>query len=470
MLARIRIVFGSIIDWLRAGYPDQAPRTGYSPLLALNGPRALSSRQIAQIVRESSGRPTDSVDIGVAITKATNRLPTEMQARAVTHALHAPPSTNPLHERPEETMLHNSVNRSSAALSLLAVTVLVFSACAREHSVPSYATAAKVDCGGKQSLKASGSTAQANAMTRFVKAYENACPGQTLTYTSNGSGAGVTEFLSGNTDFGGSDSPLTGNEYSMAKDRCGSDAWNLPVVFGPLAITYNLEAVNKLTLDAPMLAKIFNGTITRWDDPAIKALNGEEMPSQPIYVIFRSDASGTTDNFQRYLDAASNGAWGKGTGKVFNGGVGEGAPGNEGTSAKVKSNEGTITYNEYSFAQAQRLFAARIVTSAGPDPVAITADTVGKAVAGATIVGQGNNLVLDTSSFYKPTQSGTYPIVLATYELVCSKYADPQTATAVRAFLQSTIGPGQADLEDHGYFPLPNGFQAKVLSAVDAIS
>ena len=360
----------------------------------------------------------------------------------------------------------------SGALSLLAVTALVFwfAACAREHSTPSYATTAKVDCGGKQALKASGSTAQANAMTRFVKAYENACPGQTLTYTSNGSGAGVSEFLLGVTDFGGSDSPLAGEEYNTAKQRCGSDAWNLPVVFGPLAITYNLEAVNRLTLDAPTLAKIFNGKITRWDDPAIKALNGEEMPSEPINVVYRSDASGTTDNFQLYLDAASNGAWGKGTGKVFNGGVGEGASGNEGTSAKIKSTEGTITYNEYSFAQAQRLFAARIVTSAGPDPVAITADTVGKAVAGATIVGQGNNLVLDTSSFYKPTQPGTYPIVLATYELVCSKYADPQTAKAVRAFLQSTIGPGQADLEDHGYFPLPNGFQAKVLSAVDAIS
>ncbi len=363
-----------------------------------------------------------------------------------------------------------SLNRSSAVLSLLAATVLVFSACAREHSVPSYATAVKVDCGGKQTLKASGSTAQANAMTWFAKAYEKACPGQTLTYTSNGSGAGVSEFLAGQTDFGGSDSPLAGDEYNTAKQRCGSDAWNLPVVFGPLAITYNLEAVNRLVLDAPTLAKIFNGTITRWDDPAIKALNSEEMPSEPIYVVFRSDASGTTDNFQRYLDAASGGAWGKGTGKAFNGGVGQGAPGNEGTSAKVKNTEGSITYNEWSFAQAQRLFAARIVTSAGPDPVAINADTVGKAIAGATIAGQGNNLVLDTSSFYKPTQPGAYPIVLATYELVCSKYSDAQTATAVRAFLQSTVGPGQADLEDHGYFPLPNQFQSKVASAVNAIS
>ena len=209
-----------------------------------------------------------------------------------------------------------------------------------------------MECGGKQTLKASGSTAQANAMTRFVNAYEKACPGQTLTYTSNGSGAGVSEFLAGQTDFGGSDSPLAGDEYNKAKQRCGSDAWNLPVVFGPLAITYNLQAVDRLVLDAPTLAKIFNGKITRWDDPAIKALNGEEMPSEPIHVVYRSDASGTTDNFQLYLDAASGGAWGKGTGKAFNGGIGQGAPGNEGTSAMVKNTEGAITYNEYSFAQA----------------------------------------------------------------------------------------------------------------------
>ncbi len=365
----------------------------------------------------------------------------------------------------------NSLNRSLAALSLLAATASVFwfSACAKEKSTPPYATATKVDCGGKQTLKASGSTAQANAMTRFVKAYEKACPGHTLTYTSNGSGAGVTEFVRGLTDFGGSDLPLAGEEYATGKQRCGSDAWNLPVVFGPLAITYNLGVVNRLTLDTPTLAKIFNGTITRWDDPAIKALNGEEMPLEPIHVVYRSDASGTTANFQSYLDAASNGAWGKGSGRVFKGGVGEGAPGNEGTSAKVEDTEGAISYNEYSFAQAQRLFDARIVTSAGPDPVAINADTVAKAIAGAAIAGQGNNLVLDISSFYKPSQPGAYPIVLATYELVCSKYADPQTATAVRAFLQATLGPGQADLENYGYFPLPDQFQSKVLNAVNAI-
>jgi phosphate transport system substrate-binding protein len=372
------------------------------------------------------------------------------------------------------------LNRTGAALSLLAASALVISACGSDNNTsssssasPSGSTPAKVDCGGKSALKASGSTAQANAMTRFVTAFEKACPGQTLNYTPNGSGAGVSEFVGNQTDFGGSDSPLSQpkGEYDKAKARCGSDAWNLPVVFGPIAITYNLAGVSSLVLDGPTAAKIFNGAITKWDDPAIKALNtGATLPSEDIHVVFRSDQSGTTDNFQKYLDGASNGAWGKGAGKTFNGGVGEGAKGNDGTSAAIKSTDGGITYNEWSFAQAQKLSWAKIVTAAGPDAVDITTDTVGKTIAGATVKGQGNDLVLDTSTFYKPTQTGAYPIVLATYEIVCSKYSDPQVGTAVKAFLESTIGAGQDGLDSDGYIPVPAAFLAKLTTAVSALS
>ncbi len=365
------------------------------------------------------------------------------------------------------------LNRSGVVLSACAAAVLVIAACGSDKNAgPTYAASTQVQCGGKQSLTASGSTAQANAMTRFINAYQQACPGKTLTYTSNGSGAGMNEFIGNRTDFGGSDSPLSQDrgEYAQAKQRCGgADAWNLPVVFGPLAITYNLSSVDTLVLDAPTAAKIFNGTITRWDDPTITALN-HSMPAEPIHVIYRSDASGTTDNFQQYLDAASNGAWGKGTGKMFNGGVGQGAKGNEGTSAAVKTTEGAITYNEWSFAQQQRLFTAKVKTTGGPDPVAISDSAVAKTIAGAKIAGQGNNLVLDTSSFYTPTQPDAYPIVLASYEIVCSKYPDAEVGKAVKAFMQSTIGPGQAGLAGNGYTPLPDEFQSRVSTAVNAIS
>ncbi|MEO6881707.1 MAG: phosphate ABC transporter substrate-binding protein PstS [Mycobacteriaceae bacterium] len=333
--------------------------------------------------------------------------------------------------------------------------------------------ASGVSCGGKKSLKASGSSAQANAMTRFQAAYSAACPGYTLDYTTNGSGKGVAEFTGGQTDFGGSDSPLSTKkgEPAAAAKRCGSPAWNLPVVYGPIAVTYNVKGVTDLALDGPTLGKIFNGGIKTWNDPAITKLNpAATLPSEPIAVIYRNDESGTTDNFQSYLESASDGSWTQGAGKAFAGGVGSGAKGNEGTSAAIKTTEGSITYNEFSFAQAQKLSVSKIITSAGPDPVSITNETVGKTISGATVKGAGNDLVLDTTSFYKPTEAGAYPIVLATYEIVCSSYADKDTATAIKAFLTSTIGAGQQGLSDNGYIPVPDAFKAKLTTAINAIS
>jgi phosphate transport system substrate-binding protein len=363
-------------------------------------------------------------------------------------------------------------NRSGVAIGLLAAGALALSACSNSHATLAYASGAKVDCGGKQTLSASGSSAQANAMTRFIDAYHKACSGQTLNYTANNSGAGISEFLAGKTDLGGSDTPLSGDQYAAAKQRCGgADAWNLPVVFGPLAITYNLSSVDTLVLDAPTLAKIFNGTITRWDDPALTSLNAS-MPSEDIHVIYRSDPSGTTYNFQSYLQGASGGVWNQGAAKTFNG-VGTGAAGNNGTSAAVKATEGAISYNELSFALQQGLYAAEIKTPASRRslrPVRIGTDTVGKTIKGAKITGTGNDLVLDISSFYNPAQPDVYPIVLATYEIVCSKYANPEDAQAVKAFLQAAIGPGQIDLAKIGYIPLSPDFQARVSSAVDAIT
>ncbi|OBK22949.1 phosphate ABC transporter substrate-binding protein PstS [Mycobacterium asiaticum] len=366
------------------------------------------------------------------------------------------------------------LNRFGAVLTVLAV---VLSACGSQNGATATsaktsptAPSAAVACGGRSTLKASGSTAQENAVSRFTKAFEHACPGQSLNYTANGSGAGINEFLDGRTDFGGSDSPLSKSEYARSQQRCGSPAWNLPMVFGPIAMAYNIGGIDSLVLDGPTAAKVFNGAITSWNDPAIAALNpGVALPAEAIRVVFRSDESGTSDNFQRYLDTASDGAWGKGAGKTFNG-VGQGAQGSAGVVAAVKGSEGSITYVEWSFAQAQHLNVVKVVTSAGPEPVAIGADSVGKTISSAWFTREGNDLAFDTISFYRPNQPGAYPIVLATYEIVCSKYPDPQVGAAVRAFLQSASGTGQLDLAEHGYVPVPDGLRGRLVAAVDAVS
>ncbi|QZA09983.1 phosphate ABC transporter substrate-binding protein PstS [Mycolicibacter heraklionensis] len=367
------------------------------------------------------------------------------------------------------------INRRAVS-SLLAVSAALLSGCGGGHDAPppSHATraaASGVDCGGDPNLKASGSTAQANAMTRFVATFSQACPGQSLTYQANGSGAGIDEFMSDQTDFGGSDSPLSKGEYDRAQQRCGAPVWNLPMVFGPIAIAFRLGGLTSLNLDGPTAAKIFNGTITTWNDPAIAALNtGTDLPDLPIRVVSRSDESGTTDNFQRYLDTASAGTWGKGAGRTFNGAAGQTAHGNEGVAAAAADLEGSVTYTEWSFAQSHHLGMANVITSAGPDPVAISEDSVGKTISSAWFIREGNDLALDTISFYRPNQPGAYPIVLATYEIVCSKYPDPQVGTAVRAFLQSAIGDGQIDLADHGYVPIPDAFKPRLSAAISAIA
>ncbi len=357
---------------------------------------------------------------------------------------------------------------SRAFVSLLIAGSMALSACTQLDTPPTYAKGVKVDCGGKQDITGSGSTAQANAMDHFITSYEETCSGKQLAYTASGSGAGVADFLAAKTDFGGSDSPLGGDEYAAAKQRCGgADAWNLPVVFGPIGITFNVKTTDVLTLDAPTLAKIFSGAITRWDDPAITALNGN-MPAEDIHVIYRSDASGTSDNFQQYLQAASGGAWTKGAGKTFNGGVGTSAQGNEGTSEAVKNTEGAISYNEWSYAMKQHLDVAGIKTAGGV--VGIGNDWVGKTISDVTIKGLGNDLVLDLSKVYATTTPGAYPILLASYEIVCSKYPDAQVGTAVKAFMQSTVTTGQQGLTQLGYIPLPADFQTRVAAAVNSIS
>lgn len=332
--------------------------------------------------------------------------------------------------------------------------------------------AAGDDCTVDTPLSASGSSAQRNAMTVFQNDFSEKCGGQ-LDYNANGSGSGIKEFTGGQTAFGGSDSPLKEEEYTTAEGRCGAPAWNLPMVFGPIAVAYKIEGVDNLNLSPEVIAQIFKGEITKWNDPAIAELNdGTNLPDTDITVVFRADESGTTDNFQQYLDAAAGPAWGLGAGKTFNGGTGQGANGNDGVSSTIAGIDGAITYAEWSFATGQNLGVANVTTSASEEPVELNAETVGKTIETAALKNgeDSHDMVLDTSSFYKPTEAGAYPIVLATYEVVCSKYDDAEMGNAVKSFLNVAASDDtQAKLEAEGYSPIPDSFREKLNSAIDAI-
>jgi phosphate transport system substrate-binding protein len=363
--------------------------------------------------------------------------------------------------------------RRAAAVGLIAAGALLFSACGSDNAGGGgeQGGANAAACGGKQNLRASGSSAQANAITRFVTSFEQACQGQTLAYTPSGSGAGRNEFIGGQTDFAGSDSALSGEEAPRAEQRCASPAWNLPLVFGPIAIAYNVPGVTDLALDGATLGRIFNGGITTWNDPAIAALNqGKQLPAAPIIVNFRSDESGTTQNFQRYLNAASNGSYPQEAEQTFSGGVGAGARGSQGVADATRNTPNSITYVESSFATRAGLGVANIINAGGGAPVPLNPQTVGAAIEGVQVSGQGNDLKLDLNSLYTTSAPNAYPIALATYEIVCSNYQDDATAQGVKAFLTTALTPqAQQGLPDAGYVPLPDRFKQRLTDAVNAI-
>lgn len=335
-------------------------------------------------------------------------------------------------------------------------------------------TAKVADC-PTGTLNGEGSSAQKNAIEQAITDFQGACPDATVNYNPTGSGAGIKQFTAGQVDFAGSDSALkdkakegsTGIEQADADKICGSPAWNLPMVTGPIAVAYNVKGVDNLILTPAVTAKIFSGAIKTWNDKEIAAVNpGVKLPAQAIKVFFRSDESGTTENFTKYLNSAAAADWTAEPAKKWTG-KGEGKEKSAGVANAVKSTDGGITYAEWSYAKDNKLSMAQIDNGAGP--VALTAEAVGKAVTAAKQSGDGNNIKLELD--YATKEAGAYPILLVTYEIVCSKYKDPAKAKLVKAFLKSfAAADEQAKLADIGYAPLPAEVQTKVAAAIDALS
>ena len=366
--------------------------------------------------------------------------------------------------------------RNTTLIGLAVVATLATAACGSDDTKDSGSTGSNVasstlDCdGAKDKLSAEGSSAQKNAFDEFSAAYAAACSGDSIAYNPTGSGAGREQFIAKNVDFAGSDSALSEEEALRARERCGgNDAWNLPVVFGPVALAYNLSGVDTLVLNADVTAKIFTGAITNWNDPAIAALNsGTSLPDEKITPVYRSDKSGTSENFGLYLETAAAASWDRGHDGTWQGGAGEGAEKSAGVAEKVKTIAGSITYVEKGYADDLELTYAQVDNGSGP--VELTAETASASVDQAKFAGTGNDLKLDLASIYGTTEAGAYPILLATYEIVCSQGYDAETAKAVKNFLTVAVNEGQSGLADIGYAPLPESFKTRLATAIDAIA
>lgn len=347
------------------------------------------------------------------------------------------------------------IKSSGAIVCAAAVTALVVAGCSSD------------DSGG--TISGEGSTAQQKAMEHFQTVVADN-GGIVLNYTGSGSGDGIKKFLSGDVDFAGSDSALKDDESTKAAERCGgNEAWNLPMVAGPVAVAYNLDGVNNLVLNPNVLAGIFDSKITAWNAPEIAALNpGVSLPSTPIVPVHRSDSSGTTDNFQRFLQNSAPGAWPYEHDKTFKGQGGSAAAKSTGVGDTVKKTPGSVTYVEWGFAQENKLGVAGIDFGAGATE--LTADTSAKALDGVTFKDPtSNNLVVDTDALFSMKEAGAYPLLLTTYEVVCSAGYEGDIQKTIKDAFTTILNQGQEGLSELGYTPLPDAFKAKLQTSIDAL-
>jgi phosphate transport system substrate-binding protein len=311
----------------------------------------------------------------------------------------------------------------------------------------------------------------AGAGSSFMSNYVEQCKADVkkaldinITYQPSGSGAGRTGFVSGTTDFAGSDVAFTKAELEKLK----TPFVYIPITIGGIAIIFKVPGVTELKFSAPTLAKIFSGQIAKWNDDAIAKENpGATLPGETIRVIVRSDSSGTSNVFTDYLDTAGGGNWKKGITSTFPvpAGTGVAQRGSDGVTNYVASEQGnfSITYAEASFAIERKLSIASVV-NAGGNTVKPDAKNISSGMSDAKINDDGT-LFLN----FNTTKSDAYPISTTAY-LIAPQTMDGKKGDILRTFLTYALGPCQSKAEGLGYAPLPKNLADLGLAAVAQIN
>jgi phosphate transport system substrate-binding protein len=291
--------------------------------------------------------------------------------------------------------------------------------------------------------------------------------GVKINYQPIGSGGGVKQLQEQTVDFGASDAPMSDAELAGAK---GGPVMHIPMVAGVVAIAYNLPQLKQpLKLTGPLVADIFNGRITKWNDSRIAAVNqGVTMPATDILVVHRSEGSGTTYIFSDYLSSVSS-AWKDhpGKGKELQWPVGLGAKGSDGVSAQIKQTPGAVGYVEYAYAKQNGLTSALLQNAAGKF-VAPSAEAVTAAVQTAV-----EKLPANTDyriSIVNSPGADSYPIASLTWLLVYQKQTEPAKAKKLADFIRWALANGGPDATALDYAPLPQPLVAKLVARLDSVS
>jgi len=353
------------------------------------------------------------------------------------------------------------IQRSLAALLSLAL----LAACGDSSGKGADGGAPRGSTSSGADLTGAGATFPYPLYSKWFSDYATA-RGVKINYQSIGSGGGIRQLSEQTVDFGASDAPMSDAELAKAK---GGKVLHIPMVLGAVVVIYNVPGLAQpVKFSGEVLAAIYQGQVTRWNDARIAALNGSlALPAQDILVVHRSDGSGTTFVFTDYLAAVSP-PWGMkpGKGKEIQWPTGLGAKGNEGVAGQVKQTPGAIGYVELAYANQNKLSTAHI-QNAGGEYVAPTIESVTAAAAGSAA-----KLPPDSDyrvSIVNAAGAGVYPISSFTWIIAYEKQADAAKGKKLTDFLTWALSEGQAAAAALDYAPLPESMRTGLAQRIATI-
>ena len=316
----------------------------------------------------------------------------------------------------------------------------------------------KVYAQGQITINGAGATFPFPLIDTWRVDYKSIKPNVNINYQSIGSGGGVKQFIEKTVDFGATDAPLTASEVQRAPG-----AVHIPETIGSVVVAYNIPSMpNKgLKLTGPVLADIFLGKITKWNDPKIQSLNpGVSLPGEDIIVVHRSDGSGTTYVWTDYLSNIST-AWNEqiGRGKSVQWPTGIGGPGNEGVANAIRGSPNTIGYVELAYALTTQMPYAYLGNQAGKF-IEPTLESTRAAVAATAPTLPKGDASWEHISVVNAPGAESYPVASFSYlilfkELSTNPSIDQAKAKALVDFMSWAITDGQQSADDLSYVPLP---------------
>ena len=325
----------------------------------------------------------------------------------------------------------------------------------------SNATQAEIDIAALSgTIRGSGSTFADRYYKAVISGLAKSAKGVTINYRPIGSGRGKSEFGQGLTDFAGTDSTVKATDGPKL-----GEFMYVPTTAGAIAVVYRLNGVDDLKLSATTVAKIFQRDIRRWNDPAISADNPDtRLPNKSIGIVHRSDRSGTTSNFTKYLTLAAPKTWRLGSGDAIKWpAASTQGDGNFGLAQIISNNNGSIGYIDLANANAFDLTTVAIKNKAGtyvrPTSVGVTASL--------------SQITVNADLTYQPLDAdgpASYPITAPTFALIRTTYRDRQTADLVAGFLTYVLNDGQDTAVRTDYARLPEAWRRQALAQLDKIT